>query len=62
MPYKDKLKDRNWHRDYMRKCRSESKIGVTIKNYGVVTPKQEDNYIGTRCDADGSAIYDMYDD
>lgn len=39
MPYKDREKDRKWHRDYMKKCCSGLKMGVTIEKRGVVTPE-----------------------
>ena len=44
MAYKDREKDRRWHRDYMRKRRSGSKMGVTIEKHGVVTPEVDSKY------------------
>jgi hypothetical protein len=58
MPYSDKTKDRKWHREYMRKCRSKLKMGVTGRNYGVVTPETEEERDQVRCDVDGNMIYD----
>jgi len=48
MPYKDKHKDRLWHRNHMRLKR---KLLKSVPKYGVVTPP-------TLRDADGNVIYD----
>jgi len=44
MPYKDKSKDRQWHKEYMRKARGAvtpvtPKVDVTPEPLRLVTPK-----------------------
>ena len=48
MPYKDKVKDREWHRDVMRKRRAKLKLEGSI-----VTPE-----VTPKVDADGNVIYE----
>ena len=58
MPYKDKQKDREWHKDYMKNKRSSLKMGVTIEKHGVVTPETYGHpSAGAKLvDADGNLI------
>jgi hypothetical protein len=48
MPYKDKHKDRLWHKEHMRLKR---KLLKSVPKSGVVTPS-------TLRDVDGNVIYD----
>lgn len=50
MPYKDKYKDRTWHRNYMRTKRMLLK---SVSKNDFVTPS-----VTPKLDADGNIIYD----
>jgi len=52
MPYKDKHKDRLWHRNHMRLKRK------SVPKYGVVTPSTSTMLDPVNHDADGYIIYD----
>ncbi len=60
MPYKDKHKDRLWHKEHMRIKRAKEKLYKTYilheAKSGVVTPSTLNPV--TPIDADGNVIYD----
>ena len=60
MPYKDKTRDRRWHKDAMRIKRAKLKLyskQILHTNSGVVTPSTL-NSVTPNVDADGNVIYD----
>ena len=62
MPYKDKLKDRLWHKQYMKIKRAKQRLYKTYilhkaKN-DIVTPPTLKFVTPNKTDADGYVIYD----